>query len=259
MTAITLRTFEGARHCWWREMTIYRHTAKWTALPEVFDMLFWLVAMGLGLGAQSGSFGPGISYIDYIAPGTLASAVMWSACFGTTFNLTSKFDLTRTYEGIMATPVGVADIALGEIMWGTTHASVTGCLFFVISAAAMLYKSAWALLMPLAIILVGANFAAMGVLAGAYVRKLIYWGSYFAFVITPMFLLSGVFFPVAALPAWIRPLAWIMPLYHGIEVMRALSFGQFSVRILVHLAFLIVIPVVLFIPTVKLFKKRLFV
>ncbi|HXF56482.1 MAG TPA: ABC transporter permease [Actinomycetota bacterium] len=211
----------SAWHLWERNAAIYRRTYRMNLLPNFFEPLLYLLAMGLGLGAYLARI-QGFEYIDFIAPGLVATAAMFGASFEVTYNCFVKMQFGRVYDAAMATPLTVEDVGLGELLWATTRALVYGVVFLAIAAAFGTVHSWWALLAPLSVALVGMMFAVIGLTFTAVIPLIDYYSFYWTLWITPMFLFSGVFFPLDRLPGWVQAVAWFVPLHQAVNLMRAL-------------------------------------
>lgn len=211
----------SAWHLWERNAAIYRRTYRMNLLPNFFEPLLYLLAMGLGLGAYLARI-QGFEYIDFIAPGLVATAAMFGASFEVTYNCFVKMQFGRVYDAAMATPLTIEDVGLGELLWATTRALVYGVVFLAIAAAFGTVHSWWALLAPLAVALVGMMFAVIGLTFTAVIPLIDYYSFYWTLWITPMFLFSGVFFPLDRLPGWVQVVAWFVPLHQAVNLMRAL-------------------------------------
>jgi lipooligosaccharide transport system permease protein len=212
----------SAWRLWERNASIYRRTYKMNLLPNFFEPFFYLLAMGLGLGAYLKSIG-GFEYIDYIAPGLAATAAMFGTSFEVTFNCFVKMQFGKIYDAAMATPLTIEDVGLGELLWGTTRALIYGQVFVLIAAAFGVVHTPLVFLTPIAITLIGLMFSVIGLTFTAVIPLIDYFTYYWTLFITPMFLFSGIFFPVSGLPPWAQVLAWFMPLHHAVNLMRALT------------------------------------
>jgi lipooligosaccharide transport system permease protein len=246
----------GAIRVWRHEVVVYRHMAKWLLIPGFLDPLLVLAAMGLGLGGYLASV-EGARYLDFIAPGIVGSSIMYSASFEVTWNVYWKLETSKVYAAMLAAPLLPADITLGEMLWGATRAVISGLIVFVVVAAFGLLHSPMALLMPAVVVLVAVNFAALGLTFSSFVTHLGFFAYYFTIVITPMLLLSGIFFPVTELPVWVQTLASVFPLTHGVDLLRGLSFGDSTSRDLWHVAYLVAVPLVLMPIAVRQLGRRM--
>ena len=211
-----------------RNIMVYRH--QWIIiLSGVFEPIFYLIGIGLGLGGiievVSLSDGREVSYTAFVAPALLATAAMNGAVFETIFNVFFKLNYAKTYDGVLATPMGITEIALGEMIWALLRAALYAVAMFVIMLAFGLILSPWGLLMVPAALLVAAAFAAAGLAGTSYLRTVNDFDVPMGLIVMPMFLFSGTFFPISIYPA---PIQWFMqatPLYHAISLIRGLSTG----------------------------------
>lgn len=210
-----------AWHVWQRNASIYRRTYKMNLLPNFFEPFFYLLAMGLGLGAYLSRI-KGVRYLDFIAPGLVATAAMFGTTFEVTINSFVKMQFGKVYDAMMATPLSIEDIGLGEILWGTTRSLIYGTVFIVIAAMFGVVHSWLVVFVPVAIALTGLMFSVIGLVFTAAIPVIDLFSYYFTLFITPMFLFSGVFFPLDRLPGWVGAVAWFVPLHQAVNLMRAL-------------------------------------
>ncbi len=207
---------------------VYRH--QWIIIfSGVFEPIFYLAGIGLGLGGIIGPLelpdGRTISYAAFVAPALLATAAMNGAVFETIFNVFFKLNYAKTYEGVLATPMGITEIALGELIWALMRAALYALAMFVIMLFAGLILSPWGLLMVPAALLVAGAFAAAGLAGTSYLRTVNDFDVPMGLIVMPMFLFSGTFFPVSAYPWFIQVFMQATPLYHAINLIRGLSIG----------------------------------
>lgn len=245
-----------AARVWRRNARVFSKVWKGALLPNFLDPLFYLVAMGFGLGTYLASVN-GVPYRDFLAPGLIASAAMWAASFETTYNVYLKMNENRLYDAILATPIEVPDVAAGDIAWGATRATVYGSVFLVVVAAFGLVDSAWGLAIPPLIFLGGLCFSVLGYTFTALIPKIDLYSYFFTLGITPMFLFSGIFFPFDQLPGWVEVAAWFTPLYHLVEITRGMATGPDALEILVHGAWLLLVSAALFAIPVRALRNRL--
>lgn len=245
-----------AASVWRRNAKVFSKLWKGVLLPQFLDPLFYLVALGFGLGTYIASIS-GVPYKEFIAPGLIASATMWSASFETTYNVYLRMNETRLYDAILATPVEVPDLIAGDLAWSATRASVYGTSFLAIVTAFGLVSSWWALLIPLLVFLGGLCFSVIGYAFTSLIPKIDLYSYFFTLGITPMFLFSGIFFPFERLPGWVEGVAWITPLYHLVEITRGMATGPEALQILLHSAWLLVVSALLFTIPVRAVRNRL--
>jgi lipooligosaccharide transport system permease protein len=210
-----------------------------------FEALFYLLSIGVGIsdlvGEVEGPGGKSLSYTEFVAPAMLAASSM-NGAVAEAFNMVAKLHMSKAYEAVLATPVTIRDIAIGEVTWSLVRGSTYSAAFLAVMAALGLCSSWWAVLAFPAAILVGFSFAALGLAAVAAIRG---WQD-FEWVMTavlPMFLFSATFAPLSAYPDAIAWLARVLPLYHGVSLLRGLSTGAMEPVLLVHVLYLAVLGV----------------
>jgi lipooligosaccharide transport system permease protein len=245
-----------AARVWRRNARVFAKVWKGALLPNFFDPLFYLVALGFGLGTYLATI-EGVPYRDFIAPGLIASAAMWAASFECTYNVYLKMHESKLYDAVLATPVEIADLAAGDIAWGATRATIYGTTFLGIVAIFGLLESAWAILIPLFVFLGGLAFSVLGYTFTALIPKIDLYSYYFTLIITPMFLFSGIFFPFDRLPGIAEIVAWFTPLFHLVEITRGLATGPEALAILGHAAWLAIFSALLFYIPVRALHARL--
>ncbi|TCP48587.1 lipooligosaccharide transport system permease protein [Tamaricihabitans halophyticus] len=216
-------------------------------LSGFFEPLFYLLAFQVGFGklveTVQGPGGQTMSYVAFVAPALLASSAMNGAVYDSTFNIFFKMRYQRLYEGVLATPLGPLDIAMGEISWALVRGVLYAVAFFAVVSGMGLVTSPWALLMVPVAILIAFAFAAIGMAATTWIRSTTDFGL-IQLVLIPMFLFSTTFFPLSVFPGAVQVIIQIFPLYHGVELMRGLATGVLDPSMLGHLAYLVVLAVV---------------
>ena len=237
-------------------MRVFSKVWKGALLPQFFDPLFYLLAMGFGLGTYLASV-EGIPYEQFVGPGLVSSAVMWSASFETTWNIYFRMAETRLYDSVLTTPVEVQDLVLGEVAWAATRALIYGTVFLGIVAAFDLIDSPWALAIPPFLALGGACFGMLGITFTSLVRSIDHYGYYYTLFITPLFLFSGIFYPLDKLPEWVTVVAWFTPLYHLVEITRGLALDPDLLGVVGNALWLVVLTAVLFVVPVRAMRRRL--
>jgi len=215
-----------------------------------------LLAMGFGLGAYVGLI-DGQKYIEFIAPGIIASYAMFSASFECTYGSFVRMEYQKTYDAIITTPLNVEDIIAGEIFWGATRSLMTGTVILAIAAAFQLVHSPWAALIPIVSLLEGIMFASIAILFTSIVPAIYSFNYYFTLFITPMFFFSGVFFPLSSFPEIVQTLSWIVPLTPVVRLIRALVNGDIQLDLLWSLSLIIVLAAVFFSISMITMRRRL--
>jgi lipooligosaccharide transport system permease protein len=212
-----------------RNIMVYRH--QWIIIASgVVEPIFYLIGIGLGLGGivQEVPLADGrvVSYVAFVAPALLATAAMNGAVFETIFNIFFKLNYAKTYDGVLATPMGITEIAIGEMMWALIRAALYAVAMFVIMLVAGLILSPWGILIIPAALLVAAAFAAAGLAGTSYLRTVNDFDVPMGLIVQPMFLFSGTFFPITIYPWFIQVFMQLTPLYHAISLIRGLALGM---------------------------------
>jgi lipooligosaccharide transport system permease protein len=206
---------------------VYRRT--WMVIfSGFFEPLFYLLGIGFGIGTLVGTVtGPGgtaVPYTLFVAPALMASSAMNGAIYDSTFNVFFKLRYAKTYDAVVATPVGIADVALGEVTWALIRGSMYATGFIIVMAILGLVASPWALLALPAAVLIGFAFAAVGVAVTTFVRT---WRDFdlIQVVLLPLFLFSATFYPIWVYPGALQAVVQLTPLYHGVSLLRGLTTG----------------------------------
>ncbi|MEO5965546.1 MAG: ABC transporter permease, partial [Candidatus Limnocylindrales bacterium] len=207
----------------------YARTFRASVFSSFLSPVLFLAAMGIGLGSYVDKGGGaaalgGMSYLQFLAPGLLAAAAMQAAAFEATFPIMSGLTWQKIFHGMYATPISPRDIVLGNLAWMAIRLTMIATVFTIVMT---LFGAAASPLIVLAIpaaLLTGMAFAAPIAAFAATQRTPEKFNAVFRFGITPLFLFSGTFFPISNLPAVIQPIAWLSPLWHGVELSRGLAF-----------------------------------
>jgi lipooligosaccharide transport system permease protein len=229
----------------------YRRTFRASAFTSFLSPILFLTAMGLGLGGYvdrggSAALG-GLTYLQFLAPGLLAATVMQSAAFEATFPIIGGLNWQRTFHAMYATPLSPRDIALGNLAWMAIRMAMISTVF---TAVIIVFGAAHSPLVILGIpvaVLTGMSFAAPIAAYSGTQRTPNRFNVIFRFGITPLFLFSGTFFPIESLPAPFQAVAWLSPLWHGVDLTRGLVLGTIVDRPLVmaiHVVVLVAIVVI---------------
>lgn len=243
---------------WQRNRDVFLMLWKSEVPGSVVEPIIILLAMGFGLGSYVGMVG-GQSYIEYIAPGIIASYAMYSASFECTYGTFVRMEYQKTYDAILATPVSVEDIIVGEIFWGATRSLLTGVVILAVAAAFRFVHSLWALaILPLSF-LQGLMFSAIAMVFTSFARTINSFNYYITLFITPMFFFSGVFFPLSSFPPIVQTLSWIAPLTPVVRITRALFNGEMQTSLLFPFGLIIAITAGFFFVSLTTMRRRLIV
>lgn len=233
------RTFHVVEH----NALVFRRVWRGTIMSSFFSPLFFLAAMGLGLGSfvnrGAGGVG-GVPYIDFLAPGLIAAATMQTAAFECMYPILGRIMWDRIYDAMLATPVRVADVLAGEVSWVLLRVLVVSTLFWFVMVLFGVAHTWLSVLVIAAAALNGLAFATPILAFTAVQRRDSGFAVIGRFVITPLFLLGGAFFPLSKLPLLLQALAWVTPLAHGVALCRDLVLGTLVVGTdLLHLGVLL--------------------
>ena len=219
-------------------MLVWRKLIAAAVLSNLADPLIMLFGLGYGLGALLPSV-EGMSYIAFFAAGQLCAATMFTASFESMFSGFSRMYGQKTWDAILYAPLIIDDVVLGEIVWAASKAWLTGSTILGVAVVFGLANSPWVLLALPAAFLVGLAFSAVGLIMTVLARGWDFFSFYMTLVMTPMMMISGVFFPAEQLPAPLLAVAKALPLYHGVQIVRPLVAGGPPPDLLLHLAVLI--------------------
>jgi lipooligosaccharide transport system permease protein len=240
---LTIGFVGGALRVWRRDMESWRKYYKASLVGALGEPILSLLAIGYGLGrfVDIDPSGQGLSYAHFLAPGILASAAMNAASFESTFGSFTRMTEQKTYDAILATPIGIREIVAGDALWAASKATLSGTAVLLVAASAGLVTSWWALVLPLVALLIGLVFATMGLVVSSRAKAYDFFTYYFTLVISVMYFFSGIFFPLASLPGWARAVAWCLPLTHAVALSRACVAGTVGLGAVLHLAVLLVV------------------
>ncbi len=231
-----------------------RSTNWLVVVSGFFEPIFYLLSMGLGLGALVGTVtttnGDEVSYAAFIAPALLAVAAMNGAIYDSTWNVFFKMQFSKLYEGMLSTSLGPLDVALGEISLALLRGALYGVGFMVVMQFLGLNLSWWALLALPAVVLIAFAFASFGMAVTSYMTTFQQM-DWINFVLLPMFLFSATFYPITVYPEPIQLVVMALPLWHGVELIRGLTTGTVDAGTAWHVLYYLVMIVVGMVFTTK--------
>ena len=242
-----------------RNLLAYKH--NWIAFVSgFFEPLFYLVAVGFGVGQSVDTIQYGdvrLEYVEFLAPGLLAAATLNGAVFDGFFSPFFKLNWMKTYEGIITTPVGIPDIAVGEIVWALMRGTIYGTGFLAVMLGLGLIVSGWAVLaIPAVMLSSGALSAGAMILTGA-TKEISSLEKVMTLVVFPLFLFSGTFYPISVYPDLLRPVVMASPLFQSASLLRDLTSGEVGPGTLWHALYLAVMFVVAGAIAIRLMRRRL--
>ena len=241
---------------WRRNYLVWRKLAISSLLGNLADPLLYMLGLGFGLGGLLPEV-QGVSYITFLAGGTVCYSTMNSASFEALYSAFSRMHVQRTWDAILNSPLTLDDVLLAELLWAASKSLLSGSAILIVIWALGLSHSPLTLwLIPLAW-LIGLCFAGMGLMTTALSPSYDSFMYYFSLVITPMTLLCGVFFPIEQLPAALQNAALVMPLTHAIRLARPLLNGEVPAQTGLHVAVLLVYTIAGFYAALVLTRRRL--
>jgi lipooligosaccharide transport system permease protein len=212
-------------------------------LAGAVEPALFLLSIGIGVGGLVGKVpGPGgvpVSYREFVAPALMAAAAMNGAVFDTTFGFFFKFKYAHTYDAMLATPLGVRDVAVGETTWALLRGALYSAVFLVTMVLFGLVPSWWAILAVPGGLLIGFAFAGAGIAGTTFMRTWLDF-DYVNLSTIPLFLFSATFFPITEYPDAVAAVVRVTPLYQGVVLERALVLGQLDWTLLLNAAYLVV-------------------
>jgi lipooligosaccharide transport system permease protein len=223
----------------------YRRVWRGTAVTSVITPVVYLLALGVGLGVfvdRSANLPDDIAFLDFVAPGLLAATAMQLATFESSWPVLAAIKWDRQYHAMLATPLRVRDIVLGHQGFVAARLLGTSAIYVVVIAAFGAVNSWTGVLAVPVAVLVGLSFSTPIAAWAAHTENEVSFVAIFRFVVIPMFLFSGTFFPVEELPAPLEVIAYLTPLWHGVELCRMLTLGNVdALAALGHLAYLLAV------------------
>jgi lipooligosaccharide transport system permease protein len=239
-----------------REVANFRTFWKSNTFSSVLEPVIYLLAFGLGLGATLVDRVNGLSYVEFVGTGMVATAVIFSSAFPAMFGTFVKERFQRTYDAILAAPVDVEELVTAEMLWIGIRSSVYGSFPLIVSMVFGLDPAPGMLLVPFFAFITSLIFSGFGVAVAASVAKIDQFNYVTTLFITPLFLVAGTFFPIDQLPKAVQVVSQLNPLHHLVELVRHAAFG-FEATDLLRIAFLAVLAVVMWRVAINRMEKRL--
>lgn len=239
-----------------RELANFRTYWKGTAFSSILEPIVYLLAFGVGLGATLIDGVDGLSYVEFVGTGMVATAVIFSSALPAMFGTFVKERFQKTYDAILAAPVDPEELVTAEILWIGCRAGFFGTFPLFVAMAFGLEPQFGMLLVPLFAFVTALGFAAFGMAIAASVSKMDQFNYVTTLIITPLFLVAGTFFPIDRLPEGLQVAANFNPLYQLVELVRATAFG-FEATDFLRFAALVAFSLVLWRIAVSRMTKRL--
>jgi lipooligosaccharide transport system permease protein len=239
-----------------RNFLVWRKLMVPSLIGNLADPLIYLVGLGYGLGAFVPQMA-GVPYMTFLAAGMICYSTMNSASFEALYSAYTRLAIQRTWESILQAPLTVADIVIGEWLWAGFKSVLSGlAILGVMYALGIVHGAAPLAVLPVTL-LVGLAFSGIALVITALAKSYDYFVYYFTLIVTPMMLISGVFFPSQELPPLVRTIADCLPLVHGTELARAIALGNELTRPLLNVAVLLVYGLLGVSLAVRIAERRL--
>ncbi|MBI4688076.1 MAG: ABC transporter permease [Nitrospirae bacterium] len=243
---------KSAFRVWQRNFTVYTKLYKSSIALNFIEPILYLSALGLGLGAFVKEI-DGVPYIKFIAPGIIASSSMFAATYECTYGTYVRMTYQKTFDAILATPVGIYELLSGELLWGAAKSMLYGTTIILVISLFGLVDSAMILLAIPLLFVSGLIFAEISMIVAAIVPGIDSFNYFYTLFMTPMFLFSGIFFPLHTLPDIVSKIAFFTPLYHLVNICRTLSIGRFPIT---DIAWIFVVALIFAPYPLRLMRRR---
>ncbi|MFA5313730.1 MAG: ABC transporter permease [Methanomassiliicoccales archaeon] len=251
----------GSISVWKRNRDVFFRTWKTNFVPSFLEPVLYLLAMGMGFGVLISEdlrlHDMSVDYIEFLAPGLIAISIMYGAFFECTYGSFVRMHYQKTFDAMIATPLSIEDVIVGEILWGATKSFLNATIVLLVISLFGLASLPGLIFVPFIAFLGGLMFASIAMLFTSITPNMDSFNWPFFLLITPMFLFSGTFFPMYVLPEWGQTIALALPLTHCSVLVRDLCFNYFDLADVAGLAYIAVMTVVAFFASIHLMKKRL--
>ncbi len=219
---LSLRVFEA-------EARVYRRTWRGSVFSSFLNPILYLLAMGVGLGSLVDANLPegleGVTYLTYLAPGLLVATAMQTGAGEGAWKVMAGIKWQQTWKARIATPIGIRGALYGHMLWSSARVLMVSVIFAVVMSAFRVAPLLESLVAVAPALLVGIAMASLTTAFTVHLEEPTGLPLFFRFVVIPMFLFSGAFFPISQLPDWLEPVALVTPMYHGVEMARAIVVG----------------------------------
>lgn len=240
---------------WRRNFLVWKKLAGPSLLANIAEPLITLAAFGWGVGSLIGQV-QGVPYIAFLASGAICMSLMMAASFESLYSAFSRMHVQKTWDAIRVTPTGLEDVLLGELIWAASKALLNGLIILLVIVALGISREWTLLAVPPMLLLVGLVFAALGLIMNSLAKSYDFFTYYFTLVLTPMTFLSGVYFPLSALPVPLQWLAQVLPLHAAVSLIRPLFFGGWDPQAPLHLAVLAAFLIGAWLLALRLTRRR---
>ena len=245
-------------HVWKRNLVSYKRYIIPTLLVSLGEPLFFLLALGVGLGSYIGGFG-GISYLKFLASGVIIISALFSATFECLYGTFVRMVHEKLFSALIVTPVSCEDIVAGEIAWGMTRAGISGVLMYVIALFLGVAPTnpIIVIMLFLLVLSVGFVFSSFSMIVTSFAPHIDFFSYYTTLFITPMFFFSGIFFPLDKMPDVVKMASSFIPLSHAVIISRALFMEMVYPNLIWHFLALLIPGIIAFYIALIFMKRRI--
>jgi len=221
----THHPFQRILSVWYRHFRVYTSHLLSNGFPPFFEPLIFLAGIGLGLGQVIREM-DGVPYLDFLASGLCISTAMMTAAYECTFGSFIRLEYEKIYDGILAAPIALAEMVIGEILWAGSKGFFFS--FAVVSVVSLfgLLRTPWVVAIPFVGFLTGVFFASLSLFITSFVKNIDHFSFYMTGFLSPMFFFSGIVFPTSSLPGWLIPMTEVLPLTHAVRLARGILFQR---------------------------------
>lgn len=251
------RLWQRLYSVWYRHMRVYTRNLLSNGLPPFLEPLLFLLGIGLGLGKYITESMEGLAYIEFLGTGLLVTTAMFTAAFECTYGTFIRLEFDKVYDGMLAAPITVNNLIVGEILWAGTKGFFFSFAVLCVLTCFQIVQLPQALLAPVVGFLTGVMFASASLLVTSFVKTINHFNFYITGFLSPMFFFSGVVFPVSNLPGSVRFVAEIVPLTHAVRLVRAACTNHYSLALLADLGYVGIFIVVVGTLAVRRLRRRL--
>jgi lipooligosaccharide transport system permease protein len=241
---------------WYRNLRVWRKLIGPSMLFNFGEPFVYLLGLGFGLGRFVGDV-DGMGYLTFLASGLVAASAMNVASFEGMYSVFTRMVHQQTYDALLATPLQVDDIVAGEMLWCATKSVLAGVPILAVAVLLGAVTDWTALLAVPLFFLVGLCFAGPALVVASLAPSYDFFSYYVTLLITPMFIFSGVFYPISTLPAFAQAIVQVLPLSHAIALIRPLVAGQGVDQPLLHVAVLLAYAVIGYLAASVFIRRRL--
>jgi lipooligosaccharide transport system permease protein len=241
---------------WRRNFLVWRKLALTTLLADVADPMIALLAFGYGLGSLLPQV-EGVRYIVFLVAGSICVSSLYAATFEATYSAFSRLQIQRTWDAMLNTPLTLDDVVLAELLWAASKSVKSGVAILIVAWALGLTRAPETIWIIPVVFCIGLAGGALALCVSSLAKGYDFFMYHFTLVISPMVFLSGVFFPVSQLPAWLEPLTEALPLKVAVDLVRPLILGREPQHPVAGIALLLFYAAIFFIAASNLMRRRL--